>query len=109
MCEQVPDGAGGHRLEQVTPPLSAPIPALPYSQFLTLIRQLWSAASLEARLGTHAFRIGGTTAMVRGGADRERARKQGRWQDPNTMEKHYAHDAPEGAVALAAAALQGGA
>lgn len=83
-----PDGA--QRLQQVTAPLEAPIPPLPYAYAYPRISDLLRAAGISKQLGTHSFRAGGATAAVEGGADRTLVRKHGRWAEKSRVfEQRY--------------------
>ncbi|KAG2423328.1 hypothetical protein HYH02_015344 [Chlamydomonas schloesseri] len=83
--------SGGDTLGQVAAPLSAPIPPLTWQQYSSELRRLCLAAGVR-HLPTHAFRRGGATAAVAGGAPRDDVMKEGRWRTKRVFEFTYVQE-----------------
>ncbi|PNW86596.1 hypothetical protein CHLRE_02g093150v5 [Chlamydomonas reinhardtii] len=75
-------------LEQITAPLDNPVPSLSWQQYSSLLKQHCLAAGLR-HLPPHAFRRGGATAAVAGGASRDAVMKEGRWRTRRVFEFTY--------------------
>ena len=81
------------QLDQVTAPLAAPIPPLPYETFLKSFRRLAVEAGLPESMGLHAMRRGAASELVARGVEHTLVRKAGRWVSDEVFSNVYVVEA----------------
>ncbi len=79
-------------LERVAAPITEPIAPTPYAAFRRHMLQLLKEAGIEKPVGTHSFRIGGTTAAVNNGVEPTLVQKAGRWRSATVFQAKYVRD-----------------
>lgn len=88
LLRRVVKEGSSHRLEQVTAPLSSPIPPLGIQRFRSRLQQMCDQVGLVKHVGTHSLRIGGASSAAELQVSDQLIQAAGRWRSVH-VQHHY--------------------